>query len=183
MAVTRSYAKDEIGPSGCGGLAAGGRVYINSGSPTGGSVYVLDAATDDLVASLATTPFGTDAHGMALVGDRYLWVANRGDGDNIVVVDTRAFEVVGTIDDVGAAPDLMEPSPGGDLVFVTLRGPRALTGGPSALGSTPGVAVLSVENGGASGQRVAFIPIGSQDPSSHADPHALAVRRMPLAAR
>jgi DNA-binding beta-propeller fold protein YncE len=180
MAVTRAYDKDQIGPSGCGGLigAAGDLVYINSGSATGGSLYALNAATDEIVRSLATTPFGTDAHGMALVGGRYLWIANRGDGDNIAVVDVRTFEVVGTIADVGAAPDLMELSPGGDLVFVTLRGPRALTGGPTAIGTTPGVAILFVENGGISGRRVAFIPIGSQDEGSHADPHALAIRRL-----
>jgi hypothetical protein len=115
---------------------------------------------------------------MVLVGGRYLWIANRGDGDNIVVVDTRTLEIVGKIDDVGTAPDLMELSPGGDLVFVTLRGPRALTGGPTAIGTTPGVAIMFVENGGANGHRVAFIPIGAQDESSHADPHALAIRRL-----
>ena len=180
MSVTREYNKDVIGSSGCGGLigASGDRVYINSGSAAGGSVYALNAATDEIVNSLSTAPFGTDAHGMALVGGRYLWIANRGDGDNIAVVDTRTLEIVGKIDDVGAAPDLMELSPGGDLMFVTLRGPRALTGGPTAIGTTPGVAIMFVENGGANGRRVAFIPIGAQDESSHADPHALAIRRL-----
>jgi DNA-binding beta-propeller fold protein YncE len=184
MAVTREYSKEQVGPSGCGGLAGGDdRVYINSGSATGGNLYAFDAATDELVASIATTPHGTDAHGMALVGGRYLWIANRGDGDNIVIVDSSTFAVVGTVADVGAAPDLMELSPGGDVPFITLRGPRALTGGPSAIGTTPGVAILSVENDGASGRRMAFIPIGSQDDGSHADPHALAVRRLSTMAR
>jgi DNA-binding beta-propeller fold protein YncE len=185
MAMTREYSKEQIGPSGCGGLigASGERVYINSGSATGGNVYTLNATTDEIVGSMATTPYGTDAHGMALVGGRYLWIANRGDGDNIVVVDTRTSEVVGTIADVGAAPDLMELSPSGDLLFVTLRGPRALTGGPTAIGTSPGVAILLVENGGASGRRVAFIPIGGQDEGSHADPHALAIRRLGTAPR
>jgi DNA-binding beta-propeller fold protein YncE len=179
MAVTRSYTRAQVGPSGCGGLVVGDRVFVNSGSATSGNLYVFDAATDDLLSSLTTTPSGTDAHGMVLVGGRYLWIANRGDGDNILVVDTRGLEVVGTIGDVGAAPDMMDLSPGGELVFVTLRGPRALTGGPSAIGVTPGVAILLVEQGGASGRRVAFIPIGSQDPTSRADPHALAIRRIP----
>ena len=185
MSVTREYPRDQIGPSGCGGLvgASGDRVYVNSGSAGGGSVYTLDATTDEIVNSLSLTPYGTDAHGMALVGGRYLWIANRGDGDNIVVVDTRTSEIVGSIADVGAAPDLMELSPSGDLLFVTLRGPRALTGGPTAIGTTPGVAILLVENGGASGRRVAFIPIGNQDEGSHADPHALAIRRLGGSAR
>ena len=181
MAVTRSYEKAQIGPSGCGGLVIGDRVFVNSGSPTSSNLHVFDATTDDLLSSLSTTQSGTDAHGMVLVGGRYLWIANRGDGDNILVVDTRTLEVVGTVGDVGAAPDMMDLSPGGELVFATLRGPRALTGGPSAIGVTPGVAILLVEKGGASGRRVAFTPIGAQDSSSRADPHALAIRRMPAA--
>jgi hypothetical protein len=72
----------------------------------------------------------------------------------------------------------MDISPAGDLVFVTLRGPKALTGGPSAVGETPGLAVLLVEQGGASGKRVAFAPIGPQNAESNADPHAIAVRRV-----
>ena len=92
------------------------------------------------------------------------------------------MEVVGAVSDVGPAPDVMDISPAGDRVFVTLRGPKALTGGPSAIGETPGIAVLAVDGGGASGRRLTFIPIGSQDAESHADPHALAVRRIQLAA-
>jgi hypothetical protein len=71
----------------------------------------------------------------------------------------------------------MDISPAGDLVFVTLRGPKALPGGASAIGQTPGLAVLLVDQGGATGRRVAFIPIGNQDPGSPADPHAIAIRR------
>lgn len=176
MRVTRSYSSDQVAAAGCGGIALGGRVYVNSGSATAGMLYVFDAATDELVQSIDTTPYGTDAHGMAVVGGRYLWMANRGEGDNILVFDTRTQQILGTIDDVGAAPDLMAVSPAGDLVFVTLRGPKALTGGPSAVGSTPGMAVMAVDSGGASGHRLAFVPIGSQAADSPADPHAIDVR-------
>lgn len=103
-------------------------------------------------------------------------LANMASG-HVYVIRAADRTIVASID-VGAAPDLMELSPSGDLLFVTMRGPRALTGGPSALGTHPGVAILLVENGGASGRRVAFIPIGSQDEGSHADPHALAIRRL-----
>jgi hypothetical protein len=72
---------------------------------------------------------------------------------------------------------MMDISPAGDLVFVTLRGPKALTGGPAAIGETPGLAVMLVDQGGATGRRVAFIPMGSQDPGSPTDPHAVAIRR------
>ena len=177
MRVTRSYSKDEIAPAGCGGVTGGNRVYINSGSARDGHLYVFDAATDDLITSTPTTQYGTDAHGMLLVADRYLWMGNRGLGDNVVILNAETLELAGMIEDVGPGPDLMDISPGGDLVFVTLRGPKALTGGPSAIGLTPGVAVLAVDQGGASGYRVEFIPIGSQEAGSAADPHAVAVRR------
>jgi len=176
MRVTRSYGNDQIGPAGCGGIESRGRVYVNSGSANDGNLYVFNAATDDLLSSVPTTSWGTDAHGMLVVGGRYLWMANRGVGDNIIVMDTTTGQVVNTIDDVGPAPDLLDMSPAGDLVFVTLRGPKALTGGPSAVGETPGIAVLAVERGGLGASRVAFLPIGDQGPESDVDPHAIAVR-------
>ena len=177
MQVTRQYPKEQIAAAGCGGLVVGNRAYVNSGSPTSSNLYVLDTGTDEIVSSIDLTQHGTDAHGMVLVGGRYLWMAHRGEGDNVIILDTQTQQIVGTIPDVGPAPDLMDISPAGDLVFVTLRGPKALTGGASAIGQSPGLAVLLVDQAGAAGRRVAFIPIGNQDPGSPADPHAIAVRR------
>lgn len=176
MRVVRQYTRQQIAPAGCGGLQVGNDVWINSGTPRDGYVYKFNARTDDLILSMRTTNYGSDAHGMVMVGGRYVWMANRGDGDNIVVIDTLTNEIVNVLRDVGAAPDLMDVSPAGNLVFVTLRGPRALTGLPSSVGETPGVAVMEVYNGGLTGRRIAFIPIGSQSPDTYADPHALAVR-------
>lgn len=181
MRVLRSYGNDQIAPAGCGGIAHNGRVYVNSGSATDGNLYVFDAVTDDLVSSMSTTQYGTDAHGMAIVGNRYLWMANRGAGDNIVVFDTQTGQVVSTIDDVGPAPDLLGLSPAGDTVFATLRGPKALTGGPSAIGESPGIAILAVERDGAGGRRTAFVPIGDQGSESNVDPHGIAVRPLQAA--
>ncbi len=178
MRVLREYARDQIASAGCGGIVHNGKVYVNSGSPTDGAIYVFDSTTDDLLTTLPTGRYGTDAHGMVIVGGRYLWMSNRGDGDNIIVLDTATDEVVGQIDGVGAAPDLLDISPSGDLVFATLRGPKNLTGGPSAVGETPGVAVLRVDGDGRTGKPIDFIPIGMQGPASPADPHAVAVRRV-----
>jgi DNA-binding beta-propeller fold protein YncE len=174
--VIRSYSNAEIAPAGCGGLVAGGMVFVNSGSATSGDVYIFDPVTDDLITHMPTTHLGTDPHGMVLVRNRYLWMANRGIGDNIVIWDVRTQQLVGTIDDIGAAPDLMDVSPDGSLVFVTLRGPKPLTGGAPAIGVSPGMAVIQVDSNGAGGHRIAFIPIGSQAPDSDADPHGIAVR-------
>jgi hypothetical protein len=176
MRVLRSYGNDQIAPAGCGGTESRGRVYINSGSATESMLYVFDVATDNLLSSVPTTSWGTDAHGTLVLGGRYLWMPHRGAGDNILVLDTTSGQVVTTIDDVGQGPDLLDVNPAGDLVFVSLRGPKALTGGPAAVGETPGMAIMAVEQGGAGGHRVAFIPIGDQGPESDVDPHGIAVR-------
>ena len=133
-------------------------------------------------------------------GSRYLWMGLRGNG-NVVVVDTENDEVstvftlgsgAGRRPSVpGAAPDLMDiapgpgerlqcaptstpmcMAPGGDRVFVSMRGPVALTGGMSAIGDRTGLEILQVHEGGRYGSRVGFIPIGEDT----ADVHVLAVR-------
>lgn len=177
MRVLRSYTKDEVGPAGCLGVALGGKVYLDSGTPTSSNVYVFDDASNTLMKTVSLTSLGTDSHGMVLTGGgRYLWVANRGDGDNVAVIDTATDAVVGTFGGFGAAPDNMVLSPVGDLVIVTLRGPNNLTGGPSAKGATPGLAVLQVLDGGKSGQLAFFTPIGAQTPDSPNDVHGVALR-------
>ena len=178
MSVLKEYPKDQVAAAGCGGIEHAGVVYVNSGSPTDGHIYLFDAKTDALLKTIPTAEYGSDAHGMALLGGRYLWMGHRGNGDNIVVLDTTTQEIVGQIADVGAAPDLLDVSPGGELVFATLRGPSALTGGPSAIGVTPGVSILFVDEGGRTGKRVGFIAIGDQGGTSKADPHGIAVRRL-----
>jgi len=67
-------------------------------------------------------------------------------------------------------------SPSGNHVFVALRGPNNLTGGPSAKGETPGIAVFQVLDRGRSGRRILFVPIGDQSPASSVDPHTIGVR-------
>lgn len=179
MTVRKSFSKDQVAPAGCGGVMTGSKMFINSGSATSGAVYVFDTMTDTLVKTIDTTATGTDAHGMVLVGGgRYLWMANRGQGDTIVVIDTTTEAIVGTITDIGAAPDLLDVSPAGNRVFVSLRGPNNLTGGPPAKGETPGVAVINVQEGGRRGTRAFFVPIGDQTAASAVDPHAIAVRTL-----
>lgn len=182
MRVTRSYGKDQVAAAGCGGLVQGNKVWVNSGSADSADLYLFDATTDDLLWSLSTTQHGTDAHGMLLVGDRYLWMTHRGAGDNIIILDTQANEIVNVIHNPGIGPDLMDISPDGERVFLTLRGPKALTGGMPSIGDTPGVAVIAVEQGGAMGRRISFLPVGAQGPESPADPHGIAVRKIQMMA-
>ena len=192
MRVIAEYGRSDIAPAGCGGAVLGNKVYINSGSATTSDLYVFDARTDRLVRRIPLSQFGSDGHGMVLTGGgRYLWFANRGNGDNIVVIDTSLDQVVGVFPNVGAAPDLIdvtpgplarprcEPAttvmclaPGGTRAFVSMRPPNALTGGPTAAGERAGVTVLNVTEGGRNASRAFFFPVGGDQ----TDTHALAVR-------
>ena len=193
MRVIRQYGRSQVAPAGCGGVVSGNKVYVELGAARRSSdLYVFDARTDDLIKHLPLTPYGTDGHGLALVGGgRHLWFANRGNGDNVVVIDTARDEVVNVLSDVGAAPDLIdvapgalgrsrcEPAstvmclaPGGTRAFVTMRPPNNLTGGPTGSGEGSGIAVMSIAENGRSGTRLFFFPIGNEA----SDTHGLAVR-------
>jgi DNA-binding beta-propeller fold protein YncE len=201
MRVLREYDRSQVAPAGCGGVALRDKVYLNSGTPNTSDLYVLDPRTDEMVKHIPLSNVGGDAHGLVLTGGgRYLWMGLRASG-NVVVIDTETDEIetVFTLGSgagrrpavPGAAPDLMDvtpgagrpldcqPSstpmcmaPGGDRVFVSMRGPRPLTGGSGAAGDRTGIEVLRVEGDGRFGLRAAFIPIGEDA----ADVHALAIR-------
>lgn len=177
MKLVKSYNKDEVAPAGCGGIAAGKKIYINSGTASSSDLYVFDSSNDSLIKHIDVSSIGADGHGLAVVGkgSRYLWMGNRANA-NIAIIDTQSDSIVGTISDVGKAPDIMDKSPDGEKVFVALRGPNNLTGGAVAKGEKPGMAVMRVKEGGAGGLRERFIPLGDQTPQSPNDPHSLAVR-------
>ena len=204
MKIVAEYDAATIHPNGCGGLEAKGKMYINSGggSPTNpfeSDLYAfpLDGFSSETGARITPAPtvvFShddremTDTHGPTLAGDReYLWVADRA-ANLLTVVDTGTDEVANEIDISGElssdpAPDLMDVSPDRQWVFISLRGSTPLTANSpehhNAVGSTPGVAVVRVEDGGASGDVVRVIPISNMvDGAETADPHGLRVRRV-----
>ncbi|MCZ6780528.1 MAG: hypothetical protein O7C73_02665, partial [Nitrospirae bacterium] len=80
------------------------------------------------------------------------------------------------------APDLIDVSPDGAYVFVGLRGSSPLTGNNkqvnNAKGSTPGVGVVKVTNGGKGGEFVGIARISNmKDGKETADTHGTAVRK------
>jgi hypothetical protein len=82
---------------------------------------------------------------------------------------------------IDPTPDLMEISPNGNRVFVALRGPIPLTGNaPSvnnAVGGTPGLGIVRVEDGGRQGVLQAIAPISHLvNGVERADPHGIALR-------
>ena len=113
-----------------------------------------------------------------------MWVVERF-GNNITIVDTRDNSVVDQFSLVGPvsndpAPDLLDISPDGKYIFMSLRGPIPLTGNNAAfnnaVGSTPGVGIMRVQQGGARGRFIARLPISHiVGGVERADPHGLRV--------
>jgi hypothetical protein len=115
----------------------------------------------------------------------YLWVMDRhADVAEVLRVDNGAHvgsvALNGSLTD-NAAPDLADANPAGTLAFVALRGPTPLSGDPhNATGSTPGLGILQVSEGGRTGRLVRIIRLTNvgADGVERADPHGLRVRRL-----
>jgi len=194
MKVVTTLSNVQIHPAGCGGFQVGDTMYINSGggwpvAPLSYDVYALDMSNlpKSVSAKLITSRDEkfADSHGVAGVG-RYLWSADRA-GNNIEIIDTVPNLSVGSINLAGSisddpAPDLLDVAPDGAHVFVGLRGPNPLTGNDknvnNAKGSTPGVGVIKVTDGGKGGEFVGVARITNmKEGKETADTHGLAVRK------
>jgi hypothetical protein len=194
MSILGEYDKDTVHPEGCGGVQAGGRMYINSGGPLESDLYSFPLAgytganpPNTPAPTLVFTHDGTvsDSHGAVRTNhERFMWIAERF-GNNITVVDTEGnsvvnqFSLVGQVSD-DPTPDLMDISPGGNRVFMALRGPNPLSGNNPAFnnsaGSTPGIGIIRVEQGGRRGVFFARVPISHVVGGvERADPHGLKV--------
>jgi hypothetical protein len=79
----------------------------------------------------------------------------------------------------GGSPDLAAISPSGNRIFVSLRGPNPLSGSPHvATGSTPGLGVIQVTQGGRAGALKSVVRISNIDAAGveRADAHGIRVR-------
>jgi hypothetical protein len=194
MKVVTTLSNVQIHPAGCGGFQVGDTMYINSGggwpvAPLSYDVYALDMSNlpKSVSAKLITSRDEkfADSHGVTGVG-RYLWSADRA-GNNIEIIDTMPNLSVGSINLAGSisddpAPDLLDVAPDGAHVFVGMRGPNPLTGNDknvnNAKGSTPGVGVVKVTDGGKGGEFVGVARITNmKEGKETADTHGLAVRK------
>lgn len=178
MRVMKAYGIVDVAPAGCGGAVVGDKIYINSGTAASSDLYVFNRTSDERIKHVRLGWAGADGHGLVVTGGgRYLWIGNRAD-HNIAVINVDRDASAGLITGFGAAPDIMGLSPDGRRVFIALRGPNNLTGGPTAKGETPGIAVLEVTDEGRTGRRVGFAPMGDQTAASPNDPHTIAIRRV-----
>jgi hypothetical protein len=205
MTIVGEYDRVTVRGNGCGGVQVADAMYLNSGGTPvnvsagdahhpalyGFDVYRFPAS--GYPASQANTPAPTivfsktgmaDSHGMAAVGgNRYLWVMDR-HGDAAEVLDLSTGERINTVNLNGrltsdAAPDLVDVAPDDDQLFVALRGPVPLSGDPhNATGSTPGLGIIQLSEGGRTGQLVAIIPVTNpaQQSGQAPDPHGVRVR-------
>jgi DNA-binding beta-propeller fold protein YncE len=200
MQIVGEYDQTFVHGNGCLGAESLGKMYIDSGGGTTANLYQADLYVFPL-SEFSTTPnppntptprvvFNesdqehADAHGAALARqDRFLWIADRG-RNFLWVVDTRTDTVVNRIQlvnelSVDPTPDLLSVSPDASYVYMSLRGPVPLTADPHvSTGSTPGIGVLKVLQGGRSAAfeyiaRVSNVDTGGVE---RADVHASTVR-------
>ena len=199
MAIVGEYDRSAIGPNGCGVVEAKGRVFLNAGGGTAGNLHEFSVYRLPMTGYSPANPPNMpapellfqdvagvrDAHGpLATKGERYVWIFDR--AANVAEVFDAAtgfwINTVTLISDESAdpTPDLAVLSPPGNRIFVSLRGPNPLSGDPHAsTGSTPGLGVLQVEQGGRHGRMKAIAPITNRDAEGveRADAHGIALRR------
>jgi DNA-binding beta-propeller fold protein YncE len=200
MQIVAEYDQSFVHGNGCLGAESLGKMYIDSGGGTTANLYQADLYVFPL-SEFSTTPAlpntptpkvvfnesdqqHADAHGAALARqDRFLWIADRG-RNFLWVVDTRIDKVVNRIQlvnelSVDPTPDLLSVSPDGSHVYMSLRGPVPLTADPHvSTGSTPGIGVLKVLQGGRSARFEYIARISNVDAGGveRADVHASTVR-------
>jgi hypothetical protein len=194
MKLVATLDNNQIHPAGCGGIQAGGTMYINSGggwpiAPLSYDIYALDISNLPKVITVKLVSQRddqfADSHGMASVG-RYVWGADRA-GNNVEIIDTVSNLSVGAIDletsvNADPAPDLMDTAPDGQYVFVSLRGSSPLTGNDkdahNAMGTIPGVGVIHVDEDGRVGHYKGQATVTNlKDGKETADVHGIAVRK------
>ena len=206
MTIVAEYDKTTVNGNGCGGVEIGTSMYLNSGGspvnvsaqdPAHPGLYGFDVyrfpVTGYTTGKTPNSPAPTlvfskkgaaDSHGLAPAGGgRFLWVMDR-HNDVAEVIEVGTARRVNTIALNGkltenAAPDLIDASPSGSHLFVALRGSVPLSGDPhNAVGSTPGLGIIALTEGGRNGSLVAIVPITnpSQQPKQQPDPHGLRVR-------
>lgn len=194
MKILAEYDRTTVHGDGCGGIETGGSMYINSGAgsasenPSEFDLYQFPLSGYSpsnlpnqpgitTIFSDDTTPM-RDSHGIVAVG-KYLWVADRG-LKLLEVFDVASNNRVNTINLLNETPDLIDISPDGNQVYISLRGPNPLSGSAHvSTGTTPGMMVIDVLQGGKTGLIKGVIPISNIDQGiERADGHGIRVRQM-----
>ena len=122
----------------------GKHMILNGGDRDVGIWYVLEIGTNKVVKQESSR--GDDAHGVWITSDgREIWMVNRV-SSNGIVINTKTFDVVAELKDLGPTPDIVTMSPDGQFAFITTRGPNPVSAPHVAKGTTPGFAVVSIKD-------------------------------------
>ena len=198
MQIVGEYDMATVHGNGCLGAEVPGKIYIDSGGGTAANLHQADLyafpTSGYSTFNPPNTPVprlvfsdpseGADAHGATLTNHaKNLWIADRG-RNFLWVVDSETDLIVNIIPLEGGVsddptPDLLAMSPNGSHAFMSLRGPIPLTADPHvSTGSTPGVGVLKVTEGGRNGVFEAVAPVSNIDATGveRADVHAMTLR-------
>jgi hypothetical protein len=196
MAIIGEYDAATVHPNGCGGTETDGYMWLNSGGGTANNLHEFDVYRFPLTGYSASNPPNTparllvfsddvaprDGHGTTLAGGN-VWIFDR--GANVAeVFDGASGSHVGTVSLLGGpssdpTPDLADVAPSENHIFVSLRGPVPLSGDPHvATGSTPGIGVVQMQEGGRRGFLKTVVPISNIDAAGveRADAHGIRVR-------
>ena len=201
MSIVAEYGTESFGRDGCGGVQVGPHMYLLSGAgtlTTNPDEFLIYQATDSFPSAPAFAPpnsglmrffegdrsSGRDAHGLGVTaGGHYLWVFDRTDISEVYRIPTAKH--AGSVDLRGAVssnptPDLVALSPMGDRFYASMRGPKPQTGSPHvATGSTPGLGIVRLSRGGATGTLTHVLPTRLTNPvdgSEESDPHGIGIR-------
>lgn len=195
MRVVASVGNDVLAPNGFAGVGRGNDLWLTAGGGTAAApnvyrVYHVDVA--GLPGTFKPEPQfdrsgAVDAHGLVLMpSGRYFWLADRAANTiDIFEVSPRRLAgsmslATGPLQGKRPAPDLLDVSPDGSLVFATLRGKEPLTGNVpaagNAVGDSPGVLILRSVDAGKSGELRLHIPLALAAGASIVDPHGIRVR-------
>jgi len=204
MAIVGEYGNSMVGRDGCGGVQSGASIYLLTGAGTTvtnpSAFYVWElkdrfpSAPNFLPPNAANirprfwagnASDGRDGHGLAIsAGGHYLWVFDRSDMVDIYRLPNAKY--AGGINlrasglSADPTPDLVTLSPLGNRFYASLRGPKPQTGSPHvAVGSTPGLGIIEITKGGASGHLSQILRTTFTNPvdqSEESDPHGICVR-------
>lgn len=197
MKVVSSLSKADIGPMTC--CAAVGSTFI--WATAGGGATATETAWNLFQIPVAGLPSlkstkvlgrtgKVESHGVLIV-QQSVWVIDRF-ANSLDIFDAGkagAAEPVRTVSLASGplagkdpAPDSMDLSPDGKLVFVTLRGKAPVNGNikdvNNAVGDVGGFAVLAVQDGGRNATVQSFVPLALPAGASVVDPHSLKVRAL-----
>ncbi len=203
MRIVAEYGNALYGRDGCGGVQVGHKVYLNGGAgrtTTNESEFMLYTLEDKFPSEGSHLPANDekirpifrdgnashhrDAHGMTATGNGYyIWAFDRL-ANVLEVYRSFDFKYVHTINLVSPlssdpTPDIVALSPLGNRVYIALRGPQPQTGAHASAGDTPGLGIMSVTDGGASGQMTHIHQTNYRNPvngTEESDPHGVVVR-------